>query len=539
MGNFFNGFLQALPPHGYCLLWWPQLVWTHVISDALIALAYFSIPLALIQFVRRRKDMEFGGIFWLFALFITACGATHVMSIWNLWHGDYGIEALIKVVTAIASIFTAILLWPLLPKLLAMPSPGELTLANRELGARIAERDDALAALKHEVAERRKAEAALLQAQKIEAIGQLTGGIAHDFNNLLQTVSGNMELILNNVQDNPRVSRWAVNAASALDRGKKLTAQLLAFSRTQALELKPIALRPAITDTIDMLHRTLGPQVTLEPDLGAGYWHVIADPTQLELSILNLAINARDAMPGGGILRIMTKPVLIMGDDGDLPPGQYIDIIVSDSGTGMPAEVRDRAFEPFFTTKDQGRGTGLGLSMVFGIARQSGGTVILDSEVGRGTTVTIRLRRAEVADAIDAPGSGGQEFEDQVERLDGIHALLVDDDDEVRTTLLDVLTSLGAQVTEASSGAQAIDLLQTVEPDVAILDFAMPGMTGAETAARISLIQPDLPIVIASGYADTQALRIALGERIAMLHKPFRHHELTSVIRAVLMPESR
>jgi signal transduction histidine kinase len=539
MSGFFDGFMQALPPHGYCLLWWPQLVWTHVVSDALIALAYFSIPLALIHFVRRRKDMAFGGVFWLFALFITACGATHVMSIWNLWHGDYGIEALIKVVTAIASVFTAILLWPLLPKALAMPSPGELSLANQELGARIAERDSALAALKHEAAERQKAEAALFQAQKIEAVGQLTGGIAHDFNNLLQTVSGNMELILNHTQDNPRVARWAVNASSALDRGKKLTAQLLAFSRTQALELKPIALRPTMTDTIDMLHRTLGPQVTLEPDLGAGYWHVIADPTQLELSVLNLAINARDAMPSGGILRIITKPVLIMAEDGDLPPGQYIDIIVSDTGTGMAPEVRDRAFEPFFTTKDLGRGTGLGLSMVFGIARQSGGTAILESEPGKGTTVTIRLRRADVADSVDGPIRTGHMVEEQTERLDGVHALLVDDDDEVRTTLLDVLNSLGAEVTEAASGAQALEALQDIEPDVVILDFAMPGMTGAETAARISLIQPDLPIIIASGYADTQALRIALGERIAMLHKPFRHHELTSVIRAVLMPDSQ
>ncbi|HEX7782873.1 MAG TPA: response regulator [Sphingobium sp.] len=538
MSGFFDGFLQALPPHGYCLLWWPQLVWTHVISDALIALAYFSIPLALIQFVRRRKDMVFGGVFWLFALFITACGATHVMSIWNLWHGDYGVEALIKVVTAIASIFTAILLWPLLPKALAMPSPGELTLANQELGARIAERDSALAALKHEAAERQKAEAALFQAQKIEAIGQLTGGIAHDFNNLLQTVSGNMELILNHTQDNPRVARWAVNAASALDRGKRLTAQLLAFSRTQALELKPIALRPTMTDTIDMLHRTLGPQVTLEPDLGAGYWHVIADPTQLELSVLNLAINARDAMPNGGTLRVITRPVLIMAENGDLPPGQYIDIIVSDTGTGMTPEVRDRAFEPFFTTKDLGRGTGLGLSMVFGIARQSGGTAMLESELGKGTTITIRLRRADVADAVDSNGASAMTPQDHNERLDGVHALLVDDDDEVRTTLSDVLNSLGAEVTEAASGALAIEALQHVEPDVVILDFAMPGMTGAETAAQISLIQPDLPIIIASGYADTQALRIALGERIAMLHKPFRHHELTSVIRAVLMPDS-
>jgi signal transduction histidine kinase len=538
MGGFVDFFTRTLPPHGYCLLWWPQLLWTHVAADALIALAYFSIPLAIIHFIRRRKDMQFGMIFWLFAVFITACGATHVMSIWTLWNGDYGAEALVKVVTAIASVLTAIILWPLIPRALAIPSSSQLQRANEALAARVAERDDALAALRHEAAERRKAEAALFQAQKIEAVGQLTGGIAHDFNNLLQAVSGNIELIGKHAQDHERLSRWAANAAAALERGKKLTGQLLAFSRTQELELRPVGLRHGIAETVEILNRTLDPAITIEPDLGAGDWYVLADPTQLEIAILNLAINARDAMPAGGTLRITTRPVLVSGDENDLPNGQYIDIAITDTGTGMPASVADRAFEPFFTTKNMGKATGLGLSMVFGVARQSGGTVLLESEEGRGTTVTIRLRQVAAGEmqafgAKDARPDDG--LQSDGERLDGVAILLVDDDDEVRTALTDALQYLGASVTSADGGARAIALLRQSRPDIVVLDYAMPGMTGAEAAARIGQIRPDLPIIIASGYSDSAALRTAMGDRIILLRKPFLQAELAGAIHRALL----
>ncbi|CAN5285874.1 hypothetical protein BH10PSE12_BH10PSE12_10440 [soil metagenome] len=537
MGGFFDFFTRTLPPHGYCLLWWPQLLWTHVVADALIAIAYFSIPLALIRFIRRRKDMAFGMIFWLFALFITACGATHVMSIWTLWHGDYGAEALVKVLTAIASVITAIILWPLIPRALAIPSSAQLQTANEALAARVVERDDALAALRHEAAERRKAEAALIHAQKIEAVGQLTGGIAHDFNNLLQAVSGNIELIGKHAQDHERLSRWAANAAAALERGKKLTGQLLAFSRTQELELRPVALRSAIAETIEILNRTLGPDIMVEPDLGAGDWHVLADSTQLEISILNLAINARDAMPAGGALRITTRPVLVSGDQNDLPNGQYIDIAVTDTGIGMPDSVSERAFEPFYTTKTIGKATGLGLSMVFGVARQSGGTVLLESQEGRGTTVTIRLRQVEAANPlVSRPNRGAPDdgMQSDGERLDGIAIMLVDDDDEVRAALTDALQYLGSTVTEADGGARAIALLHQATPDIVVLDYAMPGMTGAEAAVRIAQLRPTLPIVIASGYSDSAALRTAMGDRIILLRKPFLQAELASAIRTAL-----
>ncbi|PZU58872.1 MAG: hybrid sensor histidine kinase/response regulator [Sphingobium sp.] len=536
MGSVWDFFTRTLPPHGYCLLWWPELLWAHVVSDALIALAYFSIPLALIYFIRKRRDIQFGNVAWLFAIFITACGATHVMGIWTLWHGDYGLEAVMKAFTAIVSVMTAILLWPLIPKALALPSAAQLTLANEQLAARVAERDIAMEALRVESAERRKAEAALVQAQKIEAVGQLTGGIAHDFNNLLQALSGNLELIDRQAraemaeQDN--LTRWITNARAAVDRGQKLTGQLLAFSGMQQLQLRPVPLRTAIGQAMDMLRRSIGPHITLQPDLGAGQWHVLADPTQLELSILNLAINGRDAMPNGGTLRISTRPVVIAEGNGDeLEPGHYIDIMVSDVGTGMSPAVRDRAFEPFFTTKDVGKGTGLGLSTVFGIARQSGGTALLDTEEGRGTTVTIRLRRVE-PDVLTVDDRGDEQ--NSADRLDGLNILLVDDDDEVRVSLTDTLAMLGARVQPATSGPQAIALIRQNRPDVVILDYAMPGMTGAEVAMRIGDLRANMPIVIASGFADTDALRSVLGQEVHMLRKPFRQSELVDALRQAI-----
>jgi signal transduction histidine kinase/CheY-like chemotaxis protein len=493
-------------PHGYCLLWQPELVWTHVVSDALIAGAYFSIPLALIHFVRKRRDVAFGGMFWLFALFILACGSTHLMSIWNLWHGDYGAEAAIKAVTALASVPTAILLWPLIPKALAIPSPTQLQSANAELAAMVAERDTALATLKQEIAQREAAEAALVQARKIEAVGQLTGGIAHDFNNLLQAVSGNLELIARKPGDPEKVARWAANAAGVVERGTRLTGQLLAFSRTQRLEQQRVDLTSLLDGMRDLLARSLGPTVALEIATGPEACPVLADRTQIELAVLNLAINARDAMPAGGTLTI----ALVQRE-------RSAEIAIRDTGAGMTPDVAERALEPFFTTKGPGQGTGLGLSMAFGVARQAGGDLRIETAPGAGTTVTMELPCAGDSNAsvAVAPAKAASPALATAPR----DVLLVDDDDDVRAALA-----------VARDGEAALAMLGEGPADVLVVDYAMPGMTGAKLAARARAAQPGLRVVFVTGYADSAALDAVSDARTATLRKPFAADELLAAI---------
>ncbi len=516
---------DGLAPHGYCLLWDPSLIWTHVIADALIAAAYFSIPLAIIRFVTHRRDIAFSWVFWLFALFIVACGTTHLVAIWTLWYPHYGFEALIKVLTAIASVGTAMVLWPLIPKALAIPSPLQLREANDELARRIAERDDALEQLRREISERERAEAALAQAQKMDAVGQLTGGIAHDFNNLLQAVSGMLALIARHPAQEEKVRNWAEQGLKAAERGTRLTGQLLAFSRVQRLDLKPVAVEPMITNLLDLLERSLGPGVEIETAIDAGDALVIADKTQFELALLNLAINARDAMPEGGTMTIGAAPAAT-GADGEYPDGA-VEIWVRDTGTGMPPEVLERAFEPFFTTKGIGKGTGLGLSMVYGVAKQSGGAARIESEVGAGTTVTITLRRAPPsaeASAMDEaqPGrivSGGGEM-----------VLVVDDEEGVRASIADSLTSIGYRVVSAGDGTRALRLVMDERPALAILDYAMPGMNGADLARSIRAVRPDVKIVFASGYAETETLEKIVGRDVTILRKPFTIESLSALV---------
>ena len=527
MWNYFDILSRArdLAPHGYCLMWQPELIWTHVVADALIAAAYFSIPIAIIRFVTGRKDVEFSWIFWLFALFIVACGTTHLVSIWTLWNADYGWEAVIKVITAIASVGTAIVLWPLIPKALALPSPLQLREANTELSIRIHERDEALGRLRQEIIERERAEAALLQAQKMEAVGQLTGGIAHDFNNLLQAMSGTLDLIARDPQDPEKVRRWAERGMKAAERGTRLTGQLLAFSRVQHLDLRPMRVAPIIDDMLELFSRTLGTAVQVKTDLLDDGAAVLADKTQLELALLNLAINARDAMPEGGTLTVSSR--LVPECDPDSCPDGCVEIGVTDTGAGMPPEVLERAFEPFFTTKGVGKGTGLGLSMVYGVAKQSGGEAQIESVAGQGTTVTIRLRRARTAasaDLEDAPPGEARE------NGAGETILVVDDDPDVRTAIAGALEALGYQVEEAEDGASALLKLKEWAPALAVIDFAMPGMNGAEVAAEARRLHPGLPIVFASGYAESEALQHALGPDMPLLRKPFQISELASTV---------
>jgi len=398
---------SSLSPHGICLLWRPELIWTHVTADALIGLSYFSIPVALAYFVSRRGDIQFGWVFWAFALFILACGTTHFFAIWTLWVPDYGLEAIIKIVTAALSVFTAIMLWPLLPKALAIPSTGQLQSVNEELTRQISERNAALAELRAEKAERLKTEELLRQAQKMEAVGQLTGGIAHDFNNLLTIVLGNLERLDKRFHNDPDASRAIRGAMEGATRGAALTQKLLAFGRRQPFTTQMLDTNAVIENLADLIHRAVGERIKVELDLADALWTVDVDPSQLENALLNLAVNARDAMPDGGTLTIRTGNVVrprMAGDDGR--SGHGVLLTVSDTGTGMTADVRDRAFEPFYTTKPVGQGSGLGLSQVYGFVTQSGGHIDIDSTPGQGTGINIYLPRARPATETETTAAG-------------------------------------------------------------------------------------------------------------------------------------
>jgi signal transduction histidine kinase len=396
----------GLTPHGFCLSWNPDLLALQIVADALIGIAYCSIPLALTVFVIRRKDLAFRGVFWLFVIFILACASTHFMSIWTIWHPDYGAEGMVKAVTAVASILTAIQLWPLLPRALALPSPAALRDANEQLRQQIRQRDEAVAALRRATIERERAEEMLRHAQKMEAIGQLTGGIAHDFNNLLTVVIANLEMLQRRLSPDAGLRTYVERAMKGAARGATVTQQLLAFARRQPLQPVVFDAARRVGGLADLLRGTLGSGIELEivaiPDL----WPVEADPNQLESALLNLAINARDAMRDGGRLTVAAGNVTlrpaslgVADASGADEPADFVAISVADTGTGMTDEVRRTAFDPFVTTKPVGQGSGLGLSQVYGFVKQSRGHVTLDSEPGRGTKVTLFLPRATAAPA--------------------------------------------------------------------------------------------------------------------------------------------
>lgn len=374
-------------------------------------------------------------------------------------------------------------------------------------------------------ADLRQAQDALRQSQKMEAVGQLTGGIAHDFNNLLQGVSGSLDLIRRNPSDVARVRRWAKAGLEATERGAKLTGQLLAFSRAQKLQLQPVNVSDLVGRINDLLTRTLGPMIELRLDLDHTRAAVCSDPTQLELAVLNLAINARDAMPGGGTLLITTRPVSIEQDP-ELEPGEYLQLAVADTGAGMSPDIAARAFDPFFTTKEVGKGTGLGLSQVYGIAKQGGGTARIESRIGKGTAVRLFLRQTE-----DKVSGGEHTTSGEMAVVNrSARVLVIDDDSDVRAFIIDSLNTLGFKTIEAADGPAGLAALDEFKPDLVMLDFAMPGMTGAEVAQAAWAKFPDLPIVFASGYADTAAIEKVAGGEATILRKPFRVDELHSVV---------
>jgi PAS domain S-box-containing protein len=388
-----------------------------------------------------------------------------------------------------------------------------------------------------DITEVKRTEDALRQAQKMEAIGQLTGGIAHDFNNLLMVVGGNLELLLEGLEANQqRLRRFAGIAHDAVLRGGDLTQRLLAFARRQSLKPDVIDANRLIGNLVPLLHRTLGEQIAVETALTPDVWPTLCDGGQIENALLNLAVNARDAMPNGGKLVIRTENLHLdqewAAETRDLQPGDYVMLAVSDTGQGMPPQVRDRAFEPFFTTKETGRGTGLGLSMVYGFVKQSGGHVSIYSEVGQGTTVKLFLPRT----GEDAGAQGQGKSEAVLPRGDE-RILLVEDEDMVRSTVASMLHDLGYRVSEASDGNEALSLIASHPPfDLILSDVVMPGgLSGWELAQAAWLKQPRLKFLFSTGYTDNPILQQAhLDTRIHVLPKPYSKRALAVMLRSVI-----
>jgi PAS domain S-box-containing protein len=373
-----------------------------------------------------------------------------------------------------------------------------------------------------------EAEQALRQSQKMEAVGQLVSGLAHDFNNVLGAIVAALDMIRRRGDEPERVRRFADAAMQAADRGAKLTAQLLAFSRTQRIQLTSLLVCDVIRKIADLLDRTVGPMIEVEFGLNPAPVPVLTDATQVEMTLLNLALNARDAMPDGGKLFIGTAVRGISGDP-ELEAGEYVELTVRDTGIGMDEHVLNRALDPFFTTKEVGKGTGLGLAQVYGSARQSGGTVRIESKVGEGTTVRVLFRRTDADARPRLPESSGDGLSSGSGRI-----VLIDDDDDLRGVVSSALQALGYDVTAAGDGPSGLQALRSSRPDALVVDFAMPGMNGAEVAEQAREIHPGLPIVLASGYADTDAIERAVGKDAKLLRKPFRIDELLEAVGEVV-----
>lgn len=655
--------LSGLMPQGFCLLWNPGLVALQASSDAIIALSYYSIPVAMAWFVHKRRDLAFRWLVYLFAGFILACGTTHWLAVLTLWVPSYRLEGIVKAVTALLSVVTAIILWPLMPRALAVPSPSDLQLANRQLALRILENDRAARLLQEsearhrgiynrtpvplhvldvegrltgisdywcdllgyarddvigrplndfclpETADRldlglailldagelrevecvfrkqdgtfvdvllsarlerdgqrrplhvlgvltdvtmrrrtervlRATEERLIQSQKMEAIGKLTGGIAHDFNNMLTVIDGNLEMLARKLKHDRAALQFVDAAARASGRADRLTAQLLAFSRRQRLNPKPLHAEAVLDGMSSLLSGTVGEQVALliEPRAAAP-WSCLADQNQLEAALLNLVINAAQAIKGQGSIRIAIRNTSLRGHDTTwldanredaVVAGDYVCIAVEDDGCGMSEAVRGRALEPFFTTRPTGQGSGLGLSQSYGFVRQSGGAMRIESRPGRGTVVELLLPRAVAARSLP-PLDRKPDLAAIARSGSSLETLLVvEDEPEVLEIAAASLRADGFAVICAADAAQALAALQA-NPMISLIftDIVMPGINGVALAEAARRLRPGIPVVFASGYSN-EAITGQLPKGAMFLQKPYRIASVTKLIHSAL-----
>jgi signal transduction histidine kinase/CheY-like chemotaxis protein len=549
-------------PHGMCFLWDPITLWLNVLADSLTAAAYYTIPFLLMYFfARRRQDIPFKSMYLAFLLFILACGTTHLLGAVTVWHPIYRLDGVVKAVTALASVATCLMLIPLMPSLISLPSPAQLENMNRTLAAEIEERklaenqvrtineeleqrvaartadlEKVLHELRREMDRRSELEDQLIQAQKMEAVGRLAGGVAHDFNNLLTVILGYNEMLREHAKEDPVALDFAQEILRASQRASDLTNQLLAFSRRQVAVPRVVDINELVLRVEKMLGRIIGEDIELKARLDPVVSRVKVDPAHFDQVILNLAVNSRDAMPGGGSLTIETANVLLTdeyaGHHLGAAPGQYVMLAVSDTGSGMDAETKSRVFEPFFTTKEKGKGTGLGLSIVYGIVKQNGGEILVYSEPGQGTVFKIYLP-AVLAPAEVEPEIGPEEVVTPATET----ILLVEDEEQVRSLTRTMLVRQGYKVLEADSPAEALRLAREHPEgfDLLLTDIVMPQMSGMALAQELKASYPRLKLLYMSGYTDT-----GLGNQgiitadTPFIQKPFTSADLHRKLREVL-----
>jgi len=659
-------------PHGDCLVWYPELLWLHVGSDIIIGLAYYCIAIVIFYFVFKRRDIPYLWMSLLFGAFIFLCGNTHLMAAWTVYVPSYWGEGYVKLVTAVVSIITAILLIPLMPRILSLPSlnqalekisqlnteleqrvdhlqrevikreqaeqawhesekefrqlveaspvPTVVTVENEDvvylnnkftelfgynldeipnvakwwplaypddeyrqeikkqwyarlqqaaktrteimpLEAKITCKDgsvrhilfrgsfigEKLIVILNDITELRQAaeekarlESQLRQAQKMEAIGVLAGGVAHDFNNLLTTIIGNTQFALADLEKEDPLYEELMDIKKAGEKAAGLTRQILTFSRNEIRKPEILDLNETVQEMVKMLRRMIRGDIELvvvsEPDL----WKVHMDAPQMDQIIMNLAVNASDAMPEGGTLTIETANVeldkaYLREHAIDDEPGPCVMLAVTDTGVGMDESVRTRMFDPFFTTKDRNTGTGLGLATVYGIVRQNRGYIWSYSEAGQGTTIKVYLPRVD-----ESPELGSSKM-DQDAKLTGTETVLVlEDNDQVRNMALRILDRYGYQTPEAGNGEEAIRVSRDFNGVIHLLltDVIMPGMSGKEAAEILKSERPDMKVLYMSGYTQNIIMQKGiLASDINYIQKPFAIKVLARKVRETLLTE--
>jgi two-component system, cell cycle sensor histidine kinase and response regulator CckA len=613
-------------PHRFCYLAKPGLIWTHVVADTLIGIAYSVISVTLAYLIYKgRRDVPFHWMFLAFGLFIVACGGTHVMEAITTWVPVYVLAGVMKVFTALVSTLTAVVLPFTIPRVLTLVRQAKTSEINRKrfvdlletapdamvvvnqvgkvvlinartekvfgysreelLGQKIellvperfrgkanfffdpagraiasgmeftalrknggefpvevslspleTEEGTLVSGAIRDITDRKQAEEDLRQAQKVEGLGRLAGGIAHDFNNILSVILGHCEL-LGNVIAGADPSRSGIEQINiAAQRAADLTRQLLAFSRQQVMQPRVINLNHVIAEMRDMVQRLMGEDLEIYIDSAPSLWSIKADPTHVVQVVMNLAVNARDAMPSGGKLTIETQNVALDRDykkgHPQVSPGEYVLLAITDTGIGMDEKTKARIFDPFFTTKETGKGTGLGLATVYGVVKQSGGFVWVYSEPEKGTSFKIYFPRVVETTSED------QAVPAHIHDLRGTETILVlEDNDQVREVAVAFLRSFGYTVLEASDAEKALEIAATHEGHIHLLltDVVLPKMSGRVVGEKINVLRPNTKVLFVSGYTSNVIVRQGiLDQGVAFLEKPYTREGLASKVRMTL-----